>query len=112
MLSERDTLYNALLNAVKENAKGYERGLVIAVLAELSSAISGYSSREPVDILLDKLQERQPYKRHTTEPTPQSQPQSLDVVPDQTATIHYHKNQQDARAETDRRVRPTEQPNG
>lgn len=67
MLSDTDKLYNALLKTVKENAQGYERGLVIAVLSELGGAISGYSGREPIDVLFDKLQER-PYRKLERQP--------------------------------------------
>lgn len=59
-LTQRDVLYNAILRTVKETGSDMERGLVLAVLNEVSTAISMQSGREKLKSVLEKLKERTP----------------------------------------------------
>ena len=59
-LSERDKLYNAVLETVKKHSSGIEVGLVRAVLAEVNNAISSRVDRSSFDIVCEQLKERKP----------------------------------------------------
>ena len=52
-LSERDKLYNAVLETIKKHGSGIEVGLVRAVLAEVNNAISSRVDRSSFDIVCD-----------------------------------------------------------
>lgn len=57
-LSERDKLYNAVLETIKKHGSGMEVGLVRAVLAEVNNAISSRVDRSSFDIVCEQLKER------------------------------------------------------
>ena len=57
-LSERDKLYNAILETVKEHGAGLEIGLVRAVLTEVDGEIAMRVGHQSLDIVSDKLKER------------------------------------------------------
>lgn len=57
-LSERDKLYNAILETVKEHGAGLEIGLVRAVLAEVEGEIAMRAGRQSLDIVREQLKER------------------------------------------------------
>ena len=57
-LSERDKLYNAILETVKEHGAGLEIGLVRAVLTEVDGEIAMTVAHQSLDIVSDKLKER------------------------------------------------------
>lgn len=57
-LSERDKLYNAVLETVKKHSSGLEIGLVCAVLAEVEGAIGSRVNRSSFDIVSGQLKER------------------------------------------------------
>lgn len=57
-LSERDKLYNAILETVKEHGAGLEIGLVRAVLTEVDGEIAMRVGRQSLDIVSDELKER------------------------------------------------------
>lgn len=59
-LSERDKLYNAVLETVKKHSSGLEIGLVCAVLAEVEGAICSRANRSSFDIVSRQLKERKP----------------------------------------------------
>lgn len=59
-ISERDKLYNAVLETVKKQGSGMEIGLVRAVLAEVDSEIGMRLNRNDFDIVSGKLKERKP----------------------------------------------------
>lgn len=62
-LSERDSLYNAVLKTVKEHGVGMEIGLVRAVLAEVDGAIGRCVGRCNLETICEKLREREPRER-------------------------------------------------
>lgn len=59
-LSERDKLYNAVLETVKEHGAGLRIGLVRAVLAEVDGEIGSRIDRSSFDIVCGQLKERKP----------------------------------------------------
>lgn len=59
-LSERDKLYNAVLETVKKHSSGLEIGLVCAVLADVEGAIGSRVNRSSFDIVCGQLKERKP----------------------------------------------------
>ena len=59
-LSERDKLYNVLLETVKRHGKGMEISLVRAVLAEVEGEIVMRVNQKDLDIVSEQLKERTP----------------------------------------------------
>lgn len=59
-LSQRDTLFNILLNTVKKHGSGMEVGLVRAVLAEVDGEIAQKLGRMQFDAVQGNLKERKP----------------------------------------------------
>lgn len=59
-LSERDKLFNAVLETVKKNSSGMEIGLVRAVLAEVDGEICMRTNRNDFGIVCEQLKERKP----------------------------------------------------
>ena len=62
-LSEHDSLYNAILKTVKEHGAGMDIGLVRAVLAEVDGDIAMRVGRCSLEIICEKLREREPRER-------------------------------------------------
>ncbi len=62
-LSERDRLFNIVLETVQKNASGMEIGLVSAVLAEVDGEISRKASYLSFDTVCEKLKKREPRER-------------------------------------------------
>ncbi|WP_455649085.1 hypothetical protein [Enterocloster citroniae] len=75
-LSEKDKLYNEILETVKEHGAGLEIGLVRAVLAEVECEIAMRVGRQNFDIVSDKLKERTP---HECESQPLSPGKSFNI---------------------------------
>lgn len=59
-LSERDVLYNAVLETVKKHGAGMEIGLVRAVLGEVDGAIGMMVNRNSFESVCEKMKERKP----------------------------------------------------
>lgn len=59
-LSQRDMLFNVLLDTVKKYSSGMEIGLVRAVLGEVDGEIAQKTNRLQFDTVQDKLKERKP----------------------------------------------------
>lgn len=59
-LSQRDTLFNVLLDTVKKHSSGMEIGLVRAVLGEVDGEIAQKANRMQFDTVQGKLKERKP----------------------------------------------------
>ncbi len=59
-LSERDELYNAVLDTVKKHGRGMEIGSVRAVLAEVDGEIACRLGRKDFDTVCEQLKERKP----------------------------------------------------
>ena len=59
-LSERDELYNVILETIKKHSSGMEIGLVRAVLAEVDGEICRRVNKNSFDIVCGKLKERVP----------------------------------------------------
>ncbi len=59
-LSQRDELYNAILETVKRHGSGIKIGLVRAVLAEVEGDIGRRINNNDFDIVSGQLEERNP----------------------------------------------------
>ncbi|MCI9142788.1 MAG: hypothetical protein HFH87_09220 [Lachnospiraceae bacterium] len=59
-LSERDELYNAVLETIQKHSNGMEIGLVRAVLAEVDGEICRKVNKNSFDIVCGRLKERGP----------------------------------------------------
>lgn len=57
-MSEKNELFNALVDAIKEHGKNMEIGLVRAVLQEVDSAISMRLGRLPLKSIASQLKKR------------------------------------------------------
>jgi len=58
-LSNRDRLYNALVDCIKVNARDCEIGLVEAVLNEIYNELSMRTNRLHIDCVMDKIKPRE-----------------------------------------------------